>query len=420
MPGTRHNTLCNSASSAPPDNLEEAMKHLKIESKGGPEGSDDQLNTYPCRPGEPDCNFYLRTGLCSYGSKCRYNHPTPAEQETQQADELPQRDGQPDCQFFLKTGSCKYGRTCKYHHPQDRPDAELLELNVLGLPMRKDAKLCSYFMKTGSCKFGATCKFNHPQPASVGTAFPASEPSVYEYDGSYGNRFSTWTPSNTAYMTNMQGIADYMPVILPPNQATISIQQASSNYMGSQSVPATGALGLNDIFNSKHHSQPGSSMAVFFPERPDQPECQYYMKTGRCKFGNSCKYHHPKERNQASECTIGPFGLPLRPGQSVCTFYATYGFCKYGASCKFDHPYAPMYAMPEASMAILYPTGTGFTWMPQENSSFSIPKAPEEFMPSMRIKELHDADDNEHENTEISPTHTAPNSESSVNQSDEC
>lgn len=30
---------------------------------------------YPERPGEPDCSYYLRTGTCSYGEKCRYNHP---------------------------------------------------------------------------------------------------------------------------------------------------------------------------------------------------------------------------------------------------------------------------------------------------------------------------------------------------------
>ena len=33
---------------------------------------------YPDRPGEPDCMYYLRTGLCGYGSKCKFNHPTSA------------------------------------------------------------------------------------------------------------------------------------------------------------------------------------------------------------------------------------------------------------------------------------------------------------------------------------------------------
>ena len=30
--------------------------------------------------------------------------------------------------------------------------------------------------------------------------------------------------------------------------------------------------------------------------------------------------------------------FPQRPGAPVCDFFAKTGFCKYGASCKFDHP----------------------------------------------------------------------------------
>lgn len=50
------------------------------------------------------------------------------------------------------------------------------------------------------------------------------------------------------------------------------------------------------------------------PQRPDQPDCQFYMKTGRCKFGQNCKYHHPKQMNApVLNDTLGPLGLPLRP-----------------------------------------------------------------------------------------------------------
>lgn len=51
-----------------------------------------------------------------------------------------------------------------------------------------------------------------------------------------------------------------------------------------------------------------------FPERPDQPECQFYMKTGDCKFGAVCRFHHPRERQiPAPDCVLSPIGLPLRP-----------------------------------------------------------------------------------------------------------
>ena len=51
-----------------------------------------------------------------------------------------------------------------------------------------------------------------------------------------------------------------------------------------------------------------------FPERPGHPECQFYMKTGDCKFGAVCRFHHPRERLiPAPYCVLSPIGLPLRP-----------------------------------------------------------------------------------------------------------
>lgn len=31
--------------------------------------------SYPERPGVPNCVYYMRTGFCGYGGRCRYNHP---------------------------------------------------------------------------------------------------------------------------------------------------------------------------------------------------------------------------------------------------------------------------------------------------------------------------------------------------------
>lgn len=48
------------------------------------------------------------------------------------------------------------------------------------------------------------------------------------------------------------------------------------------------------------------------PERPDQQDCHHYMKTGECKFGSSCRYHHPRDTG-APKVIFSPAGLPLRP-----------------------------------------------------------------------------------------------------------
>ncbi|XP_042036870.1 putative late blight resistance protein homolog R1A-10 [Salvia splendens] len=39
----------------------------------------------------------------------------------------------------------------------------------------------------------------------------------------------------------------------------------------------------------------GSTMIEAFPNRPGWPECLYYLKTGDCKFGTTCRFHHPPE-----------------------------------------------------------------------------------------------------------------------------
>jgi hypothetical protein len=57
-----------------------------------------------------------------------------------------------------------------------------------------------------------------------------------------------------------------------------------------------------------------------FPERPGQPDCAHYLKTGDCSFGAACRYNHPKESNeQLSACMLSEMGLPLRP---VSSFYS--------------------------------------------------------------------------------------------------
>ncbi|XP_077215088.1 zinc finger CCCH domain-containing protein 3-like [Tasmannia lanceolata] len=350
------NNAVSNSSNATGENLREAMWGLKIQTHDNnyQEGIDGQSSPYPDRPGEPNCIYYLRTGLCGYGSNCRFNHPANTGQVTQTRGQLPERDGQPDCQYFLKTGTCKFGATCKYHHPRDRHDAGQVPLNILGLPMRQEEKSCSYYMQTGLCKFGIACKFNHPQPTALGAVLPVTGPSVYGSTGSSGTPPSclpyvgglpAWSLPRAPYMSGqrMHGPPAYVPIVLSPSQGMIPAQQGWSTYTSNAPhISSNDALGSNLVYNSNHSGEPTSIQN--FPERPDQPECQYYMRTGTCKFGQCCKYHHPKERSAAlAMSTLGPLGLPLRPGQDVCTFYGLYGICKYGSSCKYDHPLAGYY-----------------------------------------------------------------------------
>ncbi|KAM7271342.1 hypothetical protein ACFE04_030556 [Oxalis oulophora] len=339
-----------------PDNIEDALRRLKIQNF--PQGGGGaQSGPYPDRPGEPDCSFYMRTGLCGYGTNCRFNHPFYPTQGVQYRDELPDRVGQPDCGYYLKTGTCKYGATCKYHHPKDINGAGPVSFNVVGLPMRPDEKPCPFYMKTGSCKFGVACKFHHPQPqpAPLGTSFPVNGSAAYGPTGSsilpssglpYVGGVPTWSIPRSTYISSptLQGPQTYVPVVLSPSPGILPAH-GWNTYMGNMSSPPS-ALGSNLVYGSRNHHDSGSSgpvnvLSASFPDRPDQPECRYYMNTGTCKFGLDCKYHHPKERTaQLVTSTINTVGLPARPGQAVCPDYSLYGVCKFGPTCRYDHSFA--------------------------------------------------------------------------------
>ncbi len=42
-------------------------------------------------------------------------------------------------------------------------------------------------------------------------------------------------------------------------------------------------------------------------------QIQYYLKTGTCKFGATCKYHHPRDQaGSTGRVQLNVVGLPLR------------------------------------------------------------------------------------------------------------
>lgn len=340
MPGNRQVQSNGVVSNSSVDNLEDAIQRLKIQNN---DKQDSDAVGYPCRPGEPDCIYYMRTGQCAYGINCKFNHPTSPRQGGEYRGELPERTGQPDCGYYLKTGTCKFGSVCKYNHPRDRHGAGPVLLNSLGLPMRQEEKPCLFYLKTGFCKFGAACKFDHPQFASAGTSLAVPPPAAYGSPGlsvvpssgtDYTGGISTSPFSRTPFLST-SGVRvpqTYMPVVpgYGWNTYTGGVRPASS----------TSVFGYDFAYNSKNQGDLGSSaMLHLLPERPDQPECRQFMSNGSCKYGSNCKFHHPRERiAQLGTNYLGPLMLPLRPGQPACSYYISYGLCKYGPTCKFDHP----------------------------------------------------------------------------------
>ncbi|XP_044499755.1 zinc finger CCCH domain-containing protein ZFN-like [Mangifera indica] len=329
-----------------------------------------ESGSYPERPGEPDCSYYMSTGLCRFGATCRFNHPPNRKLAIATArikGEFPERIGQPECQYYLKTGTCKFGATCKFHHPRDKAGISgRVSLNVLGYPLRPNEVECAYYLKTGQCKFGGTCKYHHPQPTNMMVSLSGSPvyPTVHSPttpgQQSYPGGITNWSRAPFIPSPRWQAPSSYAPLILPQGVVSVPGWNAYSLGSVSSSENLQQTVGNNQIYGSSRQSEPatsGSSGAFsyrsgsvpvgyyalqrenVFPERPGQPECQFYMKTGDCKFGAVCRFHHPRERLlPVPDCVLSPIGLPLRPGEPLCIFYSRYGICKFGPSCKFDHP----------------------------------------------------------------------------------
>ncbi|KAF1878336.1 hypothetical protein Lal_00047003 [Lupinus albus] len=311
-----------------------------------------EAGTYPERPGEPDCSYYIRTGLCRFGATCRFNHP-------------PNRK-----LYYLKTGTCKFGATCKFHHPREQAgSAGRVALNTLGYPLRPNEPECTYYLRTGQCKFGNTCKFHHPQPSNVilslrgSPVYPTVQSPTTPGQQSYAGGIANWPRASYIASPRWQGPSSYTPLVLPQGVVSVPGWSAYSGQMRSISASVSpqqiiengqtyGTSRQDEVANAgpqgeysqfRSGSVPVGFYALqrenIFPERPGQPECQFYMKTGDCKFGAVCRFHHPRERLvPVPDCVLSPIGLPLRPGEPLCVFYSRYGICKFGPSCKFDHP----------------------------------------------------------------------------------
>ncbi|XP_023636661.1 zinc finger CCCH domain-containing protein 58 isoform X2 [Capsella rubella] len=344
--------------------IEASMWRLGLRGGGG--GAAD---SFPERPDEPDCIYYLRTGVCGYGSRCRFNHPRNRAPVLgglrTEAGEFPERMGQPVCQHFMRTGTCKFGASCKYHHPRQGGGRGVdsvtpVTLNYMGFPLRPGEKECSYFMRTGQCKFGSTCRFHHPVPPGV---LAPSQPQQQLSAGPtmYPSLQSQSVPSSQQYGvvlarpqllpgSYVQSPYGYGQMVLPPGMVPYSgwnPYQASVSALpspGTQpSMGTSSVYGITPLSPSAPAYQSGPSSTGIsnkdqtFPQRPEQPECQYFMRTGDCKFGSSCRFHHPMEAASPKDITLSHIGLPLRPGATQCTHFAEHGICKFGPACKFDH-----------------------------------------------------------------------------------
>ncbi|KAJ1487166.1 hypothetical protein T484DRAFT_2258074 [Baffinella frigidus] len=298
----------------------------------------------------------------------------------------PHRPGAEKCQHFMSHGRCKFGETCRYDHPPGTTPTHGVSENgglttendrVLpgnqamtgGLPVIAGVADCPFFMKTGMCKYGAKCKYNHPLEKQVGTSestvkMPVSNkppemrsmmpagagaPQVALRPGSvvgpwevhqnemgqlyYFNvlsQQSTWqTPPEL--MTPSYGYAQPMGMPFNPAYAAYGMP-AMGGYGAPGGYPQGAAAGYPQAVAS---GGPGGL-------KPGMPDCTFYIKMGKCKYGDACKFNHPIDGRPSGTTFVGLGNIegnyPVRPGVPNCGFYMRTGECKYGPECKYNHP----------------------------------------------------------------------------------
>ncbi|XP_057452292.1 uncharacterized protein LOC130744118 [Lotus japonicus] len=228
-----------------------------------------------------------------------------------------------DCLIYMKTGSCKFGSSCRFNHSIRRRSQAVKE--KAGEATERSTEVCRNYQRYGVCKYGKACWYIHTR-------------------GNSSDQASERSMNNPATETNVR-------------QKQISVEEE-------------------------------------LPERPGEPECQNYLKTGDCKeaterstevcknyqrygfckFGKACRYIHTRgnSSDQASERSMNNPAtetnvrqkqilveeeLPERPGEpecrnylktgdckeaterstEVCRYYQRYGVCKYGKDCWYIH-----------------------------------------------------------------------------------
>jgi len=135
------------------------------------------------------------------------------------------------------------------------------------------------------------------------------------------------------------------------------------------------------------------------PVRPDKPECQFFIKSGRCAYGMKCKYNHPVERMLEVKAIRGNSeALPIRPNTEVCPYYLKTSYCKFGWMCKYTHPQsivnernerlrkksvqqAPPLEVPCVHYVSMMPEQTSALILPVEVPMSFMPLSPMEYYP---------------------------------------
>lgn len=143
-------------------------------------------------------------------------------------------------------------------------------------PHRPDEPVCQYFLKHGTCKFGQACKFDHPPQHAIAN-----------------NNINNIMINNTMQLMDIHN-NNYRGLGVSPNTMMNMLHMGQQQ----QSMPPQLVLHNNNNNSAALPRTATDAMAdgmilQFLPQRVEEPDCIYFLKNGRCKYGATCRYHHP-------------------------------------------------------------------------------------------------------------------------------
>jgi len=398
-------------------------------SGGTPAATNAGTGQLPLRPGAVKCKHFLKFGVCKFGESCRYDHPPDEagkELDTQQpaprtgaamlpngvaqTGGLPVRPNEKECSYFMKTGMCKYGETCRWHHPPEKQtkDVKFVKPNDAGMGAAPAGMGMNGMGMNGMGMMGNSGMgmMGMGMPGMLGMAanMAAKEWEMHMSDEGRPYYFNSRTQESTweappammmGMMSGMMGMGGMVggmgtydnvrmllcervcqracgcmrPSTLCQHSRRLALRFVSLRLHvcrhagGMGSMGAMGGMGASP---GKRALASGFSGGQH-PIRPGEPDCSFYVKTGSCKFGETCKFNHPPEMlgvggdgkagaisgsggfKNSQPAQVTAEGYPVRPGQPDCSFYMKTGQCKFSSTCKYNHPHKGLSGLPDAT-----------------------------------------------------------------------
>jgi len=304
-------------------------KHLHIGGPDTPVPGDGLLQQLLSQDGQQSgeaCGFFAKAGWCKFGDTCKYAHigPAGAAPPPRSMGGMPpsQQQGMGEaCEFFTKSGWCKFGDGCKYMHALaggkgGPPPRQMMGGGKGGVvnAFMGGGEACQFFAKAGFCKWGDGCKYVHAGPGGAPGCPPMSaiapmgrQQQVLLTGSSNACKFFASGGCRNGAMCTFEHVG-------PPGQSGQQLCEFfsksgwckfgdSCKYMHSGGPPRS--VGGGGGGNSTVASVLGSLAALQASlgelaggehtagaAAGSDEVCQFFVKTGRCKWGDGCKYVH--------------------------------------------------------------------------------------------------------------------------------